>query len=101
MKADPGFESVVLSYYYIVNIFTSTGMRDVAPITPCQLLVTIIMMMWVQFILIGLTSGFATVLSIAHYTMNHYEYSIEQVRTYWQVRSFCKGFQKRRLLMVV
>lgn len=86
VKAEPGFESVVLCYYYVINIFTSTGMRDVAPITSYQLLTSIIMVMWVQFILIGLTSGFATVLSIAHYTMNNYEYSIEQVRTYWQVR---------------
>lgn len=68
-------------------MFTATGIRDVIPMTITQLLVTILIVALSQFLYISLANEFATMLSIEQFTLSQYEYDIQQLRTYLEVRN--------------
>lgn len=85
LQAEAGIDSIVLAYGYVVNAFTTTGLRDVTPLTMAALIVTMIILSTFQFNMIALTSEFTTLLEISQYSMSSYQHNMQQLQLYLQV----------------
>lgn len=83
--ANSTLDSVLVAYTYIVNIFTSIGVRYVRPMTITQLVVAMLLIFCVQYIIATLASGFATLIIIENTILSDYKYSIERLNNYLKV----------------
>ncbi|KAI4458712.1 cyclic nucleotide-gated cation channel subunit a [Holotrichia oblita] len=66
-------KSFRLAYLYVTNVFTSTGLKVITPTSNQELIATIVMICVAQYILIGLTAEFATMLVQGKSVMTKFE----------------------------
>lgn len=75
-----------LAYLYVINVFTSTGLKIITPSSNAELIATIVMVCVAQYILIALTAGFASMLVQDKSVMTQFEREAGHVLKYAEVR---------------
>ncbi|KAK4878712.1 hypothetical protein RN001_011218 [Aquatica leii] len=70
------------AYTYIVNLFTTTGYMDCAPLTKLEIIVSILILFVFQMSTIALISQFTSLLEIRQYSHNNYEHQIKLLDKY-------------------
>lgn len=86
-KAENTFKSFRIAYLYVINVFSSTGLKMVTPTSSAELIATIIMVCVAQYILVALTAGFASMLVQDKSVMTQFEREAGHVLKYLEVIS--------------
>lgn len=82
---DDPFESNVLAYMYVLNLFTCTGIRDISPRNPMEVMATIVIVIVSQVVTIVLMCGFTSISITENYVLSEYEFNIEKLYQYLKV----------------
>lgn len=79
------WRSELLAYKYVINVFTTTSMTAVFPITLAELGVSSIITLATLYSMSQLTSNYASLLITVKYSMSAYEYKLRELLAFMTV----------------